>query len=157
MNSLKIISEKISEFFLIIVVGIAESWDAFATFRSKISFSISFLEIVLNENDVFGDLSRIAVMLGWFLYFVIRFSNGSSDLALFTDKSSYFGIFNLASTREKIVENLRNFFIIAEDYITNSESQRPLKSEKIFTKHERKKRDDIRTKFWKFSTAHPPH
>ena len=67
----------------------------------KISFSISFLEIAFNENYVFRDLSRIALMLGWFLYFVIRFSNGSSELALFTDKSSYFGIFNLATILKK--------------------------------------------------------
>ena len=63
LNFLKRISEKISEFFLIIFVGISESRDAFTTIRFKISFSISFLEVAFNENDVFGDLSRIALML----------------------------------------------------------------------------------------------
>ena len=63
LNFLKRISEKISEFFLIIFVGISESRDAFTTIRFKISFSISFLKVAFNENDVFGDLSRIALML----------------------------------------------------------------------------------------------
>ena len=99
--SLKITSEKISEFFLIIFVGISQSWDAFATFRFKISFSICFLEPVFNENDVFGDLLRIVLMSGWFSYLVTRFSNGSSEVILFTDKSSYFRIFNMATILEK--------------------------------------------------------
>ena len=47
-------------------------------------------------------------MLGWFLYFEIRFrfSSGSSELALITDKSSYFGIFNLATILEKKLMNM---------------------------------------------------
>ena len=78
----------------------------------KISFSISFLEIAFNENYVFRDLSRIALMLGWFLYFVIRFSNGSSELALFTDKSSYFRILNLTTILEKKLLKISEIYLL---------------------------------------------
>ena len=75
------------------------------------------METVFKENNVFRDLFGIALILG-FLYFITRFSNVSSELTLFTDKSSYFGIFNLATILEKkVVENLRYFFIVAQDFV----------------------------------------
>ena len=63
-------------------------------------FRYLFLETIFKENDVFGDLSKIALILGCF-YFITRFSIGSSELTLFTDKSSHFGIFNLVTILEK--------------------------------------------------------
>ena len=56
LNFLKVISERTSEFFLNIFVGISESSDAFAILNSKISFSISFVETVFKENYIFRDL-----------------------------------------------------------------------------------------------------
>ena len=114
LNPLKKILEKISEFFLMILVCITESWDAFATFTFKISFSISSLETVFKENGVFRDFSRLVLMLRWFLYFITRFSDGSSELTLFTDRSSYFGIFNLATILEKnLLKIWIQFWILA--------------------------------------------
>ena len=71
-----------------------------STFRFKISISTS-LETFFKENYIFRDLLRIALMLGWFLYFITRLSSGSSELTLVNDKSSYFGIYNLATILEK--------------------------------------------------------
>ena len=76
------------------------------------SFSISCLETVFKENDVFGDLSSIALIFGWFLYFITRFSNGSSELTLFTGKSSYFEIFNLATILEKKLLKISNISLL---------------------------------------------
>ena len=56
LNFLKVISEKISEFFLNVFVGISESSDAFAIPNFKIYFSISFVETVFKENYIFRDL-----------------------------------------------------------------------------------------------------
>ena len=56
LNFLKVISEKTSEFFLNIFVGISESSDAFVIPNFKISFSISFVETVFKENYIFRDL-----------------------------------------------------------------------------------------------------
>ena len=88
--------------------GVSEPWHAFATFRFKISFSIPFLETAFKEDNVFADLSRIALMLGWVLYFITRFANGSSELTLFTENFPHFGIFNLETILEK-----KWFFIAA--------------------------------------------
>ena len=88
-------------FSKLVFIGISEPWHAFATFRFKISFSIPFLETAFKEDNVFADLSRIALMLGWVLYFITRFANGSSELTLFTENFSHFGIFNLETILEK--------------------------------------------------------
>ena len=115
---LKWISEKI--YFLNCFCNFwDESWDAFATFRFKIYFSTSFLETVFQENDVFGDLSRIALMLECFSFFTPRFSNGSFELTLFTEKS-YFEMFNLALYSRKNCYYVSMFY---RNYTTETQNQ----------------------------------
>ena len=51
-------------------------------------------------------------MFGWILNLITRFSNGSSELTLFTDKSLYFGIFNLATILERKLFQISNISLL---------------------------------------------
>ena len=68
----------ISEFSLMILVGISEFWDAFLLFKFNTSFCVSSIETSLKQKFIWAFFcSRIARILGWFLYFrialIVRF------------------------------------------------------------------------------------
>ena len=69
--------ENISEFSLIILVGISEYWDALFSFNSLISVSISLKLTSLKLKASFLlHLFLIVRMLGFFLYLRIAFKGG---------------------------------------------------------------------------------
>ena len=59
-------------------------------------------------------------MLGWFLYFISRFSNGSPELTLFADKSFCFRMFNLALYSRKNCCYVSKFY---HNYITETQNK----------------------------------
>ena len=70
--------QKISQFCLIIFVGIYVSWDGLAVSRLPISFKISSLVTCKNVNiEMFLYLSSIVKMLGCFREFMIASKVGS--------------------------------------------------------------------------------
>ena len=79
--------ENISEFSLIILVGISEYWDALFSFTSLISVSISdFLKL---KALLLLHLVLIARMLVCFWYLKIAFKGGSLIVSIIGSKSEY--------------------------------------------------------------------
>ena len=82
--------ENISEFSLIILVGISEYWDALFSFNSLISVSISLKLTSLKLKAPFLlHLVLIARMLGCFSYLRIAFKVGSLTFSIIGSKSEY--------------------------------------------------------------------
>ena len=82
--------ENISEFSLIILVGISEYWDALFSFNSLISVSISLKLISLKLKTPFLlHLVLIARMLGWILYLRTAFKVASLTFSIIGSKSEY--------------------------------------------------------------------
>ena len=85
---LKMKFENISEFSLIILLGISAYWDALVSFNSLISVSISLSLTSLKLKAPFLlDLVLIARMLGCFLYLRIAFKVESLTFSLIGSKS----------------------------------------------------------------------
>ena len=80
--------ENISEFSLIILVGVSECWDAWFSFNRLISVSMDWPP----ENwkvPLLLQLALIARMLGCFLYSRIVFKIGSLTFSIIGPKSEY--------------------------------------------------------------------
>ena len=82
--------QNISEFSLIILVGISECWDALFSFTSLISVSISLKLTSLKLKALFLlHLVLIARMLVCFWYLRIAFKGGSLIVSIIGSKSEY--------------------------------------------------------------------
>ena len=95
---------KISEFFLITLVGISEFWEALFPFKFRISFSISAsLTSTKLKLETHLYLRSIAIMLGCFLYFKIAFRVGSLIFRIKGSESGNLEVLRFWTTFERKV------------------------------------------------------
>ena len=75
--------------YLIILVGIIQSYDTFKVFKFIISFPEIDFVTYLKENMLLGNRSFIVLMLEWFTYFILAFKTETSMFSSFVNGLIY--------------------------------------------------------------------